>query len=51
MSLPKGGETNLKSEPEAKYQRTIAIGPCQPTNSDNFLENNRISRVGFEKLE
>jgi len=51
VSLPNGGETNLNNVPEHRYQRTIAIGPCHPTNYESFLENNKISKVGFEKLE
>jgi hypothetical protein len=51
VSLPNGGETNFNKVPENKYHRTIAMGPCHPTNSDNFLENSNISKVGLLKLE
>lgn len=51
VSLPKGGDTNLNKVPENKYHNTIAMGPCHPTNSESFLENKRISKVGLEKFE
>jgi hypothetical protein len=51
MSLPNGGEMNLSRVPEHKYQRTMAAGPCQPTSYDSFLENSKMSSVGFEKFE
>jgi len=38
-------------KPEIKYQIATTKGPCQPTNSESFLENKIISSVGFEKLE
>jgi hypothetical protein len=50
VSLPKAGETILSKIPENRYHRMTAIGPCQPTSYDSFLENKIISRVGFEKL-
>jgi hypothetical protein len=49
--LPKGGEINFIINPEIKYQRQTKPGPAYPTNSDNFLENNIISKVGFVKFE
>lgn len=39
------------TRPERRYQRPTKPGPVQPTNSDNFLENKIMSRVGFEKFE
>jgi hypothetical protein len=51
VNLPKAGDTNLSKTPENKYQSTIAAGPCHPTNSESFLENKMISKVGLEKLE
>jgi hypothetical protein len=49
--LPKEGDNILRKMPEKRYHRTTAAGPCHPTNSDSFLENKMMSRVGFEKLE
>lgn len=51
VSLPKGGDINLITKPDIKYQKPTNAGPVHPTNYDNFLENKIISSVGFEKLE
>lgn len=42
---------NLIKTPAMKYQTITMEGPNQPTNSDNFLLNNKISKVGLVKLE
>ena len=50
VSFPIGGEINLSKIPDNKYHPTTIKGPPYPTNSANFLENNIISKTGFEKL-
>ena len=42
---------NLITRPDSKYHSVTRPGPAHPTNSDNFLENSMISRVGFVKFE
>lgn len=42
---------NFMTKPESKYHNVTMPGPAQPTNYDNFLENNIMSRVGFVKFE
>ena len=51
VSFPNDGEMNFIKKPESKYHNITTMGPCQPTKSDNFLENSIISKVGLEKLE
>jgi len=51
VNLPKEGEMNLINTPAMKYQTITMEGPNHPTNSDNFLLNNKISKVGLVKLE
>lgn len=51
VSLPKGGDIIFINKPDIRYQNPTNAGPVHPTNYDNFLENNIISRVGFEKFE
>lgn len=51
VSFPKAGEIYLINIPDIKYQMNTEVGPYQPTNYDNFLENKIMSKVGFEKLE
>ena len=42
---------SLITKPDSKYHNVTSPGPPHPTSSESFLENNIISRVGFEKLE
>ena len=41
---------SLIMKPEKAYQLNVRAGPYQPTNSESFLENKIISRVGFTML-
>ena len=50
VNFPNGGEISLMRIPETKYQPITRAGPSQPTNSANFLEKRKISKIGFVKL-
>ena len=47
VSYPNEGEINLIITPDMKYHPTTRAGPSHPTSSANFLENMKISKIGF----
>lgn len=51
INFPNGGEMNLNTVPEKKYQSITYNGPLNPTNSANLREKRTISSTGLKKFE